>query len=59
MGHNTDAVQSMSGASVSGSTSSALLPASTDYITRAIWVVEAEEEDYGPESLMSAVNLFH
>ena len=34
-----------------------LLPA--DCITRAYQVVEAEEEDYGPESLMSAVNLFH
>ena len=42
-----DAVQSMSCAFVSGSTSSALPPASTDCITRAIWVLEAEEEDYG------------
>ena len=55
----SDAVQSMSGAFVSESTSSALLPASTDCITRAIQVVEAEEEKYGPESLMSAVDLFH
>ena len=55
----SDAVQSMSGAFVSESTSSALLPASTDCITRAIQVVEAEEEEYGPESLMSAVDLFY
>ena len=55
----SDALQSMSGAFVSGSTSSALPPASTDCITRAIQVVEAEEEGYGPESLMSAVDLSH
>ena len=55
----SDAMQSMSGEFVSGSTSSAQLPASTDCITRAIWVVEAEAEDYGLESLMSAVDLFH
>src|SRR5882724_12341312 len=55
----SDAMQSMSGAFVSGWTSSTLPPASTDCITRAIQVVEAEEEYYGPESLMSAVDLFH
>ena len=55
----SDAMQSISGAFVSGSTSSSLLPASTDCIKRAIQVVEAEEEDYGPESLMSAVDPFH
>jgi len=55
----SDAVQSMSGAFASGSTSSALPPASPEHLTRAIQVVEAEEEAYGPESLMNAVDLFH
>jgi len=52
-------VQSMSGAFASGNTSSALLLASPDHLTRAIQVVEAEEGDYCPESLMNAIDPFH
>ena len=55
----SDTVQSMSGAFASGSTASVLPPASPEYLTRAIQVVEAEEGEYGLESLMNAVDLFH
>ena len=55
----SDAVQSMSGAFASGSTASVLPPASPEYLTRAIQVVEAEQGEHGPESLMDAVDIFH
>jgi len=54
-----EAVHGMSGAFASGSTSSVLLPASLEHLTRAIQLVEAEEGESGPDSLMEAVELFH
>src|SRR5882672_8310598 len=55
----SEAVHSMSGAFASGSTSSVLPPASPERFTRAIQLVEAEEGESGPDSLMEAVELFH
>jgi len=54
----SESVHTISGAFASGSTSSILLPASPERLTRAIQLVEEEERECGQDSPMEAVDLF-